>query len=49
MTVSVFVKERFTKVVGVNPLQFKPAYTHAQTGHWNFQMTVFTAISEQKS
>lgn len=49
VTVRVFVKERFTKVVGVSSLQFKPDFTHAQTGHGNFKMTVFTAIPKQKS
>lgn len=37
VTVRVFVKERFRKLVGVSSLQFKPAFTHAQTGHWNFK------------
>lgn len=49
VTVIVFVKERFTKVVGMSSLQFNPGFTHAQTGHWNFKITVFTAISKQKS
>lgn len=49
VTVRVFVKERFTKVVGVSSLQFKLAFTRAQTGYWYFKITIFTAISKQKS